>query len=53
MKSDDITRVVEIINRHYGRWFDTMYDTRQAAALANAEQAALAEVAQLKALLTH
>jgi hypothetical protein len=52
MKPKDITRVVEIIDRHYGRWFDTVYDTKHAAALANAQQAALAEVAQLKALFT-
>jgi len=50
MNPKDITHVVEIINRHYGRWFDTVYDTKQSVALANAERAALAEVAQLKAL---
>jgi hypothetical protein len=51
MRPEDLTRVVEIINRHYGRWFDTVYDPKHAAALSNAKQAALAEVAQLKALL--
>jgi hypothetical protein len=50
MKPEDIKRVVEIVKRHYGRWFDTVYDAKHASALANAEQAALAEVAQLKAL---
>jgi hypothetical protein len=52
MKPEDFKRVVEIIDRHYGRWFDMVYDTKHAASLANAEQAALAEVAQLKALFT-
>lgn len=52
MKPSDIMRVVEIINRHYGRWFDKIHDPRDAPALAKAAQAALAEVTQLKALLT-
>jgi len=53
MKPEDFTRVVEIINRHYGRWFDTVYDTKHSASLAKAEKAAFAEVAQLKALLSN
>ncbi|HEX8704945.1 MAG TPA: hypothetical protein VF815_39295 [Myxococcaceae bacterium] len=52
MKPEAFKRVVEIIDRHYSRWFDTVYDTRNAATLVNAEKAALAEVAQLKALGT-
>jgi hypothetical protein len=51
MKPQDIKRVVEIINRHYSRWFDKVYDPQDAPALAKAAQAALAEVAELKALL--
>jgi hypothetical protein len=52
LKPKDLKQIVEIVNRHYGRWFDTVYDSKHAAALANAEQAALTEVAQLKALFT-
>lgn len=52
MKPDDVKRVIDIVNRHYSRWFDKVYDPKDAPALANATQAALTEVAQLKALLT-
>jgi len=49
MSAQDVKRVVDIVNRHYARWFNKLYDARDAAALANAERAALREVAQLKA----
>lgn len=52
MKPDDVQRVVAIINRHYKRWFDKLYDPAEAPRLAQATQAALAEVAELKVLLT-
>jgi len=51
MKPADVRRVMEIINHHYKRWFDKVYDPREASALAHATQAALAEVAELKVLL--
>jgi hypothetical protein len=51
MKPQDIERVVETINRHYRRWFDKMYDPKDAAALARAEQTVLGEIAELKARL--
>jgi hypothetical protein len=52
MKAQDVERVMEAINRHYRRWFDKVYDSKEAAALARAEQSVLAEMAQLKAQLT-
>jgi hypothetical protein len=51
LRPQDVERMVDIVNRHYGRWFNKIYDM-DAAALANAERAALSEVAQLKALLS-
>ncbi len=51
MRPQDVTRVMEIIQRHYGRWFDKIYDPADAPALARAAQAALREVAELKASL--
>jgi len=51
MKSQDVTRVMDIINRHYGRWLHKVYSPENAPALAHAKQAALREVAELKALL--
>jgi hypothetical protein len=51
MKPDDVTRVMEIVNRHYGRWFHKVYEPSDMAALLSAKQAALSEAAQLKALL--
>ncbi len=51
MKPQDVTRVVDIINRHYGRWLHKVYSPENALALAHAKQAALREVAELKALL--
>jgi hypothetical protein len=52
MRPDDVKRVVEIVNRHYGRWYHKVYEPRDAAALVNAKQAALSEVAQVKAFLS-
>jgi hypothetical protein len=52
MKAHDVTRVVEIVERHDGRWFHKVYEPTDAAALLNAKQAALSEVAQIKALLS-
>jgi hypothetical protein len=49
MSARDVNRVVEIVNRHYSRWFNRLYDVKDAAVLANAERSALSEVAQLKA----
>lgn len=51
MKPQDVERVVETINRHYRRWFDTVYDPQDAAALARAEQTVLRELIELKARL--
>jgi hypothetical protein len=51
MKPKDVTQAMEIIQRHYGRWFDQIYDPADAPALAKATQAALREIAELKASL--
>jgi hypothetical protein len=51
MKPQDVERIVDIVNRHYGRWLNRVYDLKDSAALVQAERAALAEVAQFKALL--
>lgn len=51
LKPDDVRRVVEIINRHYSRWFHKVYDPKDAADLTKAKQAVLSEVAQVKTLL--
>jgi hypothetical protein len=52
MTSRDVTKVVEIINRHYSRWFHKAYATEDALALDHAKRAALSEVAKLKTLLS-
>ncbi|WP_224244527.1 hypothetical protein [Hyalangium gracile] len=52
MKPQDVERAVEIIHRHYHRWFGKRFDPREASALANAKNAALEEMAALKASLT-
>jgi hypothetical protein len=52
MKAQDVERVMDAINRHYRRWFDKVYDSKDAAALARAEQSVLSEIAQLKARLS-
>jgi hypothetical protein len=52
MGPKDVQRVVDIVNRRYGRWFNQLYASKDASALASAEQAALREVGQLKALLS-
>jgi hypothetical protein len=51
MKPRDITRVVEIVDHHFGRWFHKVYDPKEAPALEQAKRAALREVGELKALL--
>lgn len=51
MKPHDVTRVVEIIDRHYGRWFHKVYDPKEAPALEHAMRAALREVDEVKALI--
>jgi len=51
MKPQDVTRVVDIVNRHFGRWLNRVYNPQDSTALVQAERAALAEMAQLKALL--
>jgi len=52
MSLQDVTRVADIVNRHYNRWFHKVYDPKDAPALAHAKQAALREVAEIKALLS-
>jgi hypothetical protein len=52
MRAQDVERVMKLINRHYRRWFDKVYDPKDAAALARAEQSVLGEIARLKALLS-
>jgi hypothetical protein len=51
MGPEDVQRVIDIVNRHYGRWFNKLHESTHASALATAEQAALREAGQLKALL--
>lgn len=53
MKPQDVTRVTEIVNRHYKRWFHRIYNPKDADALASAERAALDEVAAIRAALMH
>jgi hypothetical protein len=53
MKSQDVDRAVEIVNRHYGRWFERVFDPkRDSSALIKANQAAMGELTELKAMLT-
>lgn len=52
MKAQDVERMMETINRHYRRWLDTVYDPKDAAALARAEQSVMSEIAQLRARLS-
>jgi hypothetical protein len=52
MKAQDVERVMEVVNRHYRRWFDKVYDPKDAAALAEAEHSVLREIAQIKARLS-
>lgn len=51
MGPEDVRRVVDTVDRHYGRWFNQVYELKDASTLASAEQTALREVAQLTALL--
>jgi hypothetical protein len=51
MRPQDVERVMEIVNRHYRRWFDKVFDPMDASALTTAQKAALAELAELRALL--
>jgi len=51
MRPQDVERVMEIVNRHYRRWFDKVFDPRDASSLTIAQKAALAELAELRALL--
>jgi len=51
MQARDVTRMVEIVNKHYSRWFDKVYATQDTPALLRAYQAAVREVAELKAQL--
>jgi hypothetical protein len=48
MRPQDVTRVVEIINKHYSPWFHRVYDPSSASALTHAEKAALAELMALR-----
>ncbi|KFE69129.1 hypothetical protein [Hyalangium minutum] len=52
MTARDVTRMMDIVHRHYRRWFHQMYDPSSAPTLARAEQAALAEAAEFLATLT-
>jgi hypothetical protein len=52
MKEQDVEDVMGAIHRHYRRWFDKVYDPRDAVTLAPAEQSVLSEIAQLKARLS-
>jgi hypothetical protein len=51
MSAKDVSRVIEIINRHYRRWFDKVFDENDLSALLAAEKSALSEVTALKSLL--
>lgn len=52
MKPQDVKKVVDIIDRHFSRWFGKVYNPKDAARLIEAQQAALREVTELKAMLT-
>jgi hypothetical protein len=47
MTAKDVKRVMEIVHRHYHRWFHKAYDPASATALAQAERAALSEVTEV------
>ena len=51
MSPKDVSRIMDIVHRHYHRWFNQVYDPGSAAALTRAEQAALAEAAEVLAAL--
>lgn len=53
MTARNVTRMMDIVHRHYRRWFHQVYDPSSAPALARAEQAALAEAAEFLATLPH
>ncbi len=48
MRPRDVERMVDIVDRHFGRWFDKVYNPRDAARLAEAQRASLREVIELK-----
>lgn len=48
MTPQDVRRVMDIVHRHYQRWFHLVYEPGSAPALARAEQAALAEATELR-----
>lgn len=52
MDAQGVERVMKLINRHYRRWFDKVYDPEDAAALARAEESVMGEIARLKARLS-
>jgi len=45
--TEQIEQMVGLVDRHFGRWYDTVYDTTGSAALEAAERAALAEVSAM------
>ncbi len=51
MSAEDVRRVIEVVNRHYRRWFDKVFEPEELSALAHAQQTALREVAAIKASL--
>jgi hypothetical protein len=51
-KAADVDEMVVIVDRHFGRWYNVIYEKNSAAALAEAEAAALAEVQSLVSRLT-
>jgi hypothetical protein len=51
MRPQDVSQVMKSIDHHFGRWFHKVYTPEDAAALVNAEQAALREMAALKSSL--
>lgn len=45
--AEQVEQMAGLVDRHFGRWYDKVYDSRMSEALGVAEQAALEEVAAL------
>jgi hypothetical protein len=45
--TEQIEQMTSLVDRHFGRWYDKVYDSRMSDALDEAERAALAEVSAL------
>jgi hypothetical protein len=51
-KAEDVDEVVAIVDRHFSRWYNVIYDKSSASALARAKDAAMAEIQILMSRLS-